>query len=327
MPTGAGRPGLHAGRPLHNLSYVKRWFGLSNTARSRATGFALPLALAVAMPVASAQAAPAWCPGTGATSVVVRDGGPLESIAFDAAGRLAYDDLLSGAVRQLGAPGARPRTLTRLTAPGGIVPGPGGRLVVASGNTIGALIGGAALLSVDPVTGARQRLAARLLGGNGVARAVDGTLYTSDVAAGVIDRVAPDGAVTRGWWRSTGGPNGMVTSPDGRTLYANLSTAAVVVAIDVATGRSRTVARIENPAATPDGLAIDRAGRLYVALYLAGEVRRIDPASGASCTLARGLRLPTAIAVPAPGGPFAASSAYVTTYGGVREIAGAVPGA
>lgn len=298
----------------------------------------LAAAAASAALAAGAQAAPASCAGAGATSLVVRDGGPLESIAVDATGRLIYDDLLSGAVRVLANPSARPRTLTRLTAPGGIVVAPTpatlagsssgsspATLIVAQGNTIGPLIGGASLLAIAPATGARQRLASRLLGGNGLARSADGTLYTSDVAAGVIDRIGADGAVTRGWWRSSGGPNGLAVSPDGRTLYANLSTAAAVVAIDVVTGRSRILARVENPAATPDGLAIDAAGRLYVTLYLAGEVRRIDPATGTTCTLARGLRLPTAVAIAPPGGPFAPTSAYVTTYGGVRAIAGAVP--
>lgn len=291
----------------------------------RPLGAMLAAATACAALAAGAQAAPSSCAGVGATSLVVRDGGPLESIAVDATGRLIYDDLLSGAVRVLASPGAQPRTLARVTAPGGIVAA--AALIVAQGNTIGPLLGGASLIVVDPATGARQRLASRLLGGNGLARAADGTLFTSDVAAGVIDRIGPDGAVTRGWWRSSGGPNGLAVSPDGRTLYANLSKAAAVVAIEVATGRSRTLVRVENPAATPDGLAIDAAGRLYVTLYLAGEVRRIDPATGTTCTLARGLRLPTAVAIAPPGGPFSPTSVYVTTYGGVRAIAGAVPAA
>ncbi len=326
---------LRPGPRRHNLSYVKGRTGISTTIR-RPLGAMLAAAAASAALAAGAQAAPASCPGTGATSLVVRDGGPLESIAVDATGRLIYDDLLSGAVRVLANPSARPRTLTRLTAPGGIVVAPTAPtvagsgsspapLIIAQGNTIGPLIGGASLIAIDPATGARQRLASRLLGGNGLARSTDGTLYTSDVAAGVIDRIGADGAVTRGWWRSSGGPNGLAVSPDGRTLYANLSTAAAVVAIDVVTGRSRILARVENPAATPDGLAIDAAGRLYVTLYLAGEVRRIDPTAGTMCTLARGLRLPTAVAIAPPGGPFAPTSAYVTTYGGVRAIAGAVP--
>ncbi len=305
--------------PSHNLSYVKRF-----RRSSLAFWLGLLVALGSGAPAHALGGVPA-CPGVGETAVVVRDGGALESLAFDAGGRLVYDDLLSGSVRMLETPASTPRTLARLIAPGGIVPGADGALVVAQGNTIGRLIGGASLVELDPRTGARRPLAARLVGGNGVARAADGTLYASDVPAGVIDRIDPTGRVTRGWWRSAGGPNGLALTADGRTLYANLSSAGRVVAIDTLRGTSRTIARFAGPAAVPDGLAIDAAGRLYVALYLAGEVQRVDPATGEACRLARGLRLPTAIALAPPSGPFAGSSAYVTTSGAVRSIAGASP--
>jgi hypothetical protein len=315
---------LRNGARDHNLSYVRGSTALLSLLSTAGLAVGLGGGVGRAATVVPAASGGAPCSGVGSASVVARDGAALESIAFDAAGRLIYDDLLSGAVRTVARPGAAPRTLTRLTAPGGIVAA-GHDLVVAQGNTVGALLGGASLIGIDPGTGARRRIATGLLGGNGLARAADGTLYSSDVPTGAIDRTAANGVVRRGWWRSAGGPNGLAVSADGRTLYANLSSAGRVVAIDTTTGAAHTVARIEPPAATPDGLAIDAGGRLYVALYLAGEVRRIDPATGAACTLARGLRLPTAIALAPPGSPFAATTAYVTTFGAVRAIPGAVP--
>lgn len=271
----------------------------------------------------TARAAPPSCPGVGAKAAVAKGGGAHESIAFDGAGRLLSGDLTGGRVRAIAAPGAAPETVARVRAPGGIAALPGGGAIVASGNGIGALVpGGGSLVRIGGA-GAPQAVARGLTGANGLARAADGTVYTSDPLAGVIDRVAPDGTVRRRWWRGGGGPNGLALAADGRTLFASLSFAARIVAIDIETGAARTVARApsDRRLALLDGLAADGADTLYVAAYLAGEVWRVAP-GGAICTLARGLRAPTATAPGAA--PFAPRSLYVTALGAVWELPGAV---
>lgn len=280
------------------------------------------------LPTAFAGAAPPACPGAGSPALVVRDGGALESAGFDGAGRLLYGDLSNNRLRALDAPGAAPRTVARVTAPGGIALLPGGGVVVASGNAVSAFLPhGASVLRADPTktAGAAATVASGLIGANGLARGADGSIYTSDPVAGVIDRVRPDGTVQRRWRRG-GTPNGLAVSADGGTLYANLSFEARIIAIDVATGATRTVARApaDRRLSVLDGLAIDAAGNLYATAYLAGEVWRVAP-GGTICALARGLRAPTAVALQPPTGPFSATTAYVTTWGGVRAIPGAVP--
>ncbi len=280
---------------------------------------------AVVVPSSASATAVRACAGVGPVTTVVAGGQFLESSAFDAAGRLVYDDWISGAIRALDAPSSTPRSLGRLSFPGGIDQGPGGRLVIAEGNSFGRLIGGSSVLSLDPATGAKTRLASKMIGGNGLARAADGTLYASDTPDSQIDRVAPDGTVKKAWWRGGGGPNGLALSDDGATLYASLSSTSRIVAIDTATKAVRTVHRFAGLAPVPDGIALGDGGQLYVALYFAGEIHRIDLATGAACRLARGLTLPTSIALAPPAGDFDEASAYVTSSGAVKRIAGAVP--
>lgn len=266
------------------------------------------------------------CAGTGPTTTVVRDGSWLESSAFDPVGQLLYTDVISGKITALGAPGGPRRSLGRVALPGGMRPTADGRMALASGNTYPQLIGGASVYLLDTATGAKTRIASRLVGANGLAHDVaTGTTYTSDELDSRIDRVGPGGAVTLKWWRGAGAPNGLALSADGRTLYANLSGTAKVIAIDTATGATRTVYRVPGLAPLPDGLAIDDAGRLYLALYFAGEVLRLDPSTGVACRLARGLTLPTSVAIPPAGGAFDAASVYVTQWGAVKRIAAAVP--
>ena len=292
--------------------------------RRRFAAVVAAVGVGVALPAGASATALRACEGVGPVTTVVRDGQTLESSAFDGAGRLLYDDWLGGQVRALDAPTSKPRGLGTLRFPGGIARAADGRIAIAEGNGFASLIGGSSVHLLDPATGVRTRVAAKMVGANGLARAADGTTYASDTPAGVIDRVAPDGQVTKAWWRGSGGPNGLALSADGRTLFASLSLSSRVVAIDTTTKAMRTILRVAGLAPVPDGLAIDAAGQLYVALYLAGEVLRIDPATGVGCRLARGLQLPTSIALAPPAGDFDQTSAYVTSFGAVKRIAGAV---
>lgn len=274
---------------------------------------------------AGAAAALDACAGVGPTTTVARDGGWLESSAFDGSGRLIYDDWLGGKVRALDTPASKPRSLGHLRWPGGIDQAAGGLMVIGDANGTGSLFGGSSVVALDPSTGAKSRVASGLAGVNGLARSADGTIYASDTASGWVGRVAADGTVTRFWWHSSGGPTGLAVSADGRTLYAAMSQTLRVVAIDTTTRAARTVYRASVVAPVADGLTIDARGRLYVSLYLAGEVDRIDPSTGTACRLARGLTSPTSIALAEPGGAFDPASAYVTTYGSIKRIAAAVP--
>lgn len=276
---------------------------------------------------AGAAAAPSLkaCDGVGPVSTFLRDGLWLESSIFDSAGRFVYTDTVTGKITALDTPTAPRRRLGRVLLPGGMARTPDGRLALASGNTWSRIVGGASVYLLDPATGAKQRIASHLVGANGLARADDGTIYTSDEYGAPIDRISPDGTAQVGWWKGQGGPNGIALTPDGRTLYANLTIAGRIVAIDTATRASRVVYRVPGMSPAPDGLAIDRAGLLYVTLFNAGQVLRVDPETGVACRLASGLSLPTSVAIPPASSPFDPGSVYVTAWGAVKRISAAVP--
>lgn len=303
--------------------------GRGRTAWRVAVGTIVLLACA---PAAHAATSLPSCPQTGAKRTLVRESGQLESAAFDAAGRLVYTNIARRQLRGLDAPGAQTRAIAvGIDGPGGLALEPGGTMLVGAGSGSGAVFaprfGFARLLRVDLATGETSVYARGLSMANGVVRAADGTVYASDDLALSLDRITPDGKVQRGWYRATD-TNGLALSADGRTLFANRSFGSTrVMAIDTATGASRTYARPPGSLswALFDDLDIDAEGRLYVAVYLAGEVWRIET-DGSMCALARGLVAPAGITVGASGAGFSARSVFVTTHGGLLvEIPDAIP--
>ncbi|MGV9714124.1 SMP-30/gluconolactonase/LRE family protein [Gordonia sp. NPDC003424] len=299
------------------------------------------LLMATVLGALPAHATPAgalpMCSGVGAPRILVdRPGSTFEAAAFDNRGRLLLSDWIGNRLAVLDHPGAAAGTLAAVDSPGGLAPEPGGGVLVGSGvtaTTLGPGTAAARLLKIDPATGKTTVRAAGLSGANGVARAPDGTVYMSSGAAAGIDRVRPDGHVDRGWYRATPA-NGLAVSADGKTLYANVSLGdARILAIDTKTGAAHTWFRPPSSLswAFLDDLDIDRAGRLYVAAYLAGQVWRIDP-NRTGCALATGLLVPAGISVGADGGRvdvagFSHRNVYVTTHAGrVLEIPRAVPG-
>jgi sugar lactone lactonase YvrE len=100
-------------------------------------------------------------------------------------------------------------------------------------------------------------------------------------SAGRLLRIAPDGRVTTqlDGIRLT---NGIGLSPDCGRLYFIDSLLQRVDAFDFdldrgRLGTRRTVARIDPAEGIPDGLAVDREGGIWVAIFGAGRVRRFTP--------------------------------------------------
>jgi gluconolactonase len=183
------------------------------------TGAAVVLALLGAAP---AYAVPD-CPSPPKAKVLLEDQGRLESIIGDARGRLFYTDLTDNRLMRLDGPGQKPRVLAEdMKRPGGLVWEPGGKLIAGfSGGATSGVPGsaGAGLFRVDPETGAKKAFVTGIDQANGLARARDGSLYTSNDISNEIVRVRPNGTVQR-HWADVESANGLAINRAGKALFA-----------------------------------------------------------------------------------------------------------
>ena len=140
-----------------------------------------------------------------------------------------------------------------------------------------------------PTTIVERYQGARLNSPNDAIIRADGTIYFTDPPYGISDpqrelgfmgtfRVAPDGAITpvrRGELDER--PNGIALSPDARVLYVGDAAHALVRAYDVARDGTTSGERtFTTTATTPDGLAVDRAGNVFVTTAAGVEVYGAD---------------------------------------------------
>lgn len=111
-----------------------------------------------------------------------------------------------------------------------------------------------------------------------------GNLYVSDSGDfggrnGIIWRVRPGGRAEVWDRKANGFTNGMCLSADGRSLYVVESSPPLVSRIDIRADGSagdRTVL-VELPRQVPDGVALDRNGDLYIALYNPNIIYQLKP--------------------------------------------------
>ncbi|MEU2564430.1 SMP-30/gluconolactonase/LRE family protein [Streptomyces longispororuber] len=227
-----------------------------------------------------------------------------------AAGRLIWVDVLGARVHTYDPGTGRRTVLATEQHVGAAKPRAGGGLVVNLRDGVGlyAPDGAFSWLVRDPVPGRR---------GNDAAVAPDGSLWAGTMrydeapGGGHLVRVAPDGTTT-GLFPAVAVSNGIGWSPDGTLVYY-VDTPTRRVDVCRMEGRRpgprRPFAVVEEGAGFPDGLTVDAAGCVWVALWDGGQVRRYTPDG----TLDRVLRLP----VPRPtscafGGP-GLRDLYITT--------------
>lgn len=198
-----------------------------------------------------------------------------------AAGLLRWVDIEAGEVLA-GALTAGKVTVTRVErlepTVGAAVPGPDGSLLVAAAT-------GVVVLGADGTRSAGPRL----LPGSGrrlndgacdpAGRFLVGSLaLTGPMGSEVLLRLEDDGTVTE-LDTDLGLSNGLGWSPDGHTLYSTDTTARTVWRRPYDPGTGAVGPREPHLRTTdsPDGLAVDAAGDLWVAYWGAGQVRRHGP--------------------------------------------------
>ncbi|BDD80628.1 hypothetical protein TPB0596_03910 [Tsukamurella pulmonis] len=262
-------------------------------------------ALAGAAP-SLAAAAPSGAACAGWRTTVLRSGmGTLENLAFDGAGTvyLSRQNPVTGRGALLAGtqPGAL-RTVVDLPNPGGIVVRDGAVHVTTANSAQSGLLGktDGTVSVVDPATGATRTVAAGLTMPNGLALLPDGRAVTSTVLGprqGIV-ATAPGGAPVPFALRGES-VNGLWFDGASGRLWATTATTATtrIYAIDPA--RPGSPRRYEVPGFGPghfaDDLTVGPDGAVYAALDLPGTVVRLDPASGAQCTIATGHRGVTSV--------------------------------
>lgn len=186
---------------------------------------------------------------------------------------------------------------------------------------IGAGIGTGNLLLIDPVTGTTEIIATDLGEPNFVVTTPWDTILVSDdtsPGANRITEVTWDGDVSV-WVEGVPTPNGMVFSLDKRTLYVastfqDVGLWRVPVSEDGQAGEPAKWVDFD-PGTTPDGVAIDSEGNVYVALNIVAEIARVAP-DGSVTLIAEGVAFAASLAFGQ--GEFDPCSIYATNLAGTQ---------
>ena len=146
--------------------------------------------------------------------------------------------------------------------------------------------------------------------------------YDESPGAGVLYRLELDGTCTPVLTGLTIS-NGIAWSPDGAVMYLSDSGTRTIDAFDFdpaggEIGGRRTIASVTEPGVAPDGLTVDAAGDIWVAIWGGGAVRRYGPQGALLDTIAVGVDRPTSCAF---GGPDLQTLFITTARHGLDELA------
>ena len=205
----------------------------------------------------------------------------LEAPRSDGDG-LYFSDIIAGGVYRWSPDATVDTIIPKRRGVGGLIPHADGGLVV-SGRDVCHVRDGTSrtLLTVEGAVGF-----------NDLTTDARGRVYVGSMRSGAMEL---EGRVPSELWRIDvegrkveicGGiefPNGVGFAPDGRTLYLSNYSEGIVLAVDPASGERRTFVRV--PKGHPDGLAVDEAGGVWVALGDGGGVARFMPDGALGRTL------------------------------------------
>ncbi|MFI1970484.1 hypothetical protein [Streptomyces cinnamoneus] len=259
---------------------------------------------AAAAPTAAARTSEP-CPERAGVEVFREGGVPLldwrENLEFDGRGTLWVSHVTKHRVEGY-APDGTLRASFTVPGPGGIRRGPDGMMYVNFG--VNPLTPHGGIMRFDPAAAQPEpeKVVDGISGVNGLAIDADGNFYVSrELATGVL-KFRPDGTRDEKWTKAADvfGTNGLEIVGD--QLYASVITdfSSPVVRIPLNDPAAHTTVTNLSPnpleAKVLDDLT-SFGGDLVVASFRNGELIRVDPATGRSCTVVSGLRTPTSVRV------------------------------
>ncbi|MGI1849172.1 SMP-30/gluconolactonase/LRE family protein [Rhodococcus sp. SJ] len=271
----------------------------------KAAGLALAVGLLAGGAPAAAAPAPTSCTPW-RVDVVASGLGILENLAFDGRGGLlasASTPAGGGSLLTLTPDGRADTVVAEVPAPGGIVVDEGTAFFTTGNGTVSGLLGrtDGTLEAVDLGTGARRTVAAGLTMPNGLVRLPGGDFLVSRNLGSPpgLTRVPVDGRAPETLRTDLGSVNGLAI--EGKTVYAattfDPTTRIHALDADDLDGPARTLDPSgPGPLETADDLDVGPDGALYVPLNVAGRILRVDPVTGAGCTIATGVPFVSAVA-------------------------------
>ena len=271
----------------------------------KAAGLALAVGLLAGGAPAAAASAPTSCTPW-RVDVVASGLGILENLAFDGRGGLlasASTPAGGGSLLTLTPDGRADTVVAEVPAPGGIVVDEGTAFFTTGNGTVSGLLGrtDGTLEAVDLDTGDRRTVAAGLTMPNGLVRLPGGDFLVSRNLGSPpgLTRVPVDGRAPETLRTDLGSVNGLAI--EGKTVYAattfDPTTRIHALDADDLDGPARTLDPSgPGPLETADDLDVGPDGALYVPLNVAGRILRVDPVTGAGCTIATGVPFVSAVA-------------------------------
>jgi sugar lactone lactonase YvrE len=206
---------------------------------------------------------------------------------------MVFVDILSGRLLRLA--GSHAVELARLNVPlGAAAPAAGGGWIVAAGTGIALLDASGTLNWLDRPEPATSRMndgacdpAGRFWAGS--------MAYNAARGAGSLYRVDPDGSVHRVLDGLTV-VNGPAFSANGRLMYVADTAAGVIYRCELDGGGIAERQPFAEPeTGAPDGMTVDNAGRLWVALWDGAAVRCYQPDGSVWTTIALPAPRPTSV--------------------------------
>lgn len=290
-----------------------------------AAGATALLVTMISMVGVASSAEAASCP-TWTKSTLAKGYGVLENLAFDGHGSLLLSEGgvggAAGGLRALSGTGVKSTVVPEVVSPGGIVVD-GRTAYFNSGDGLASglfNIADGKINKVDLDTGAVATVATGLVMPNGLTRLPGGDFVVSrDLGAGSMMRVTPAGVATRFAPAATS-TNGMAVDVARNQFYVdstfNLTTEISVIDLDDPAAKPRTI-QIPGigPLNSADDLTLGADGNLYVALNIAGSVVRVNPDTGAQCTIAKGLPFVSSLRFGAGTG-WDPTALYTTSFSG-----------